>query len=491
MRHQNDNELRWSSVTPGRGALQKMIFERVILTILFATMVACNGPSNDAAPNDKVSDKNSQSSVETPIAVVSFLPSATSSQHSVETPVNVSTLPLESASQANAFVESIGMNVHLSYGNSPYVSQYLAFRQLLVSSGVRHIRDGLIDTTWQPYYEHLADLASEGIKATLVTKLGESAALLQQYPQRIPSVIEAYEAPNEVDASGDPNWASDAHAFQQTLYSAVKSGALTSSIAVIGPSLTQVDSYPEVGNLSAEMDYGNMHNYFASVNPGTKGWGSSGFGSHYGSIQYNLGQEVQVAGAKPIITTETGYCTAPEATNALSPAVQATYEPRMFLEQWNAGVIRTFQYEFIDNGTGCDGTFGLIDESMNPKPAYFSLKNLIALLNDPGANFTPQSLHLSLTGETSNVNQTLLEKHDGTYELALWIELPSWKASIGKGVALVVPSQNVSVVLAQSPSTMSTSVFSDTGTIQTEPITSSSTVSLTLTDNVTILTFKF
>jgi hypothetical protein len=357
---------------------------------------------------------------------------------------------------------------------------------------VRHIRDGLTDINWQPYYDHLVDLASQGIKVTLITNIGQSTALLQQYPQRVPNAIEAYEAPNEKDASGGSNWASDILAFQKTLYSAVKSGALTSSFSVIGPSLTKGASYTKVGNLSAEMDYGNLHNYFGGFNPGTRGWGSSGFGSNYGSIQYNLGQEGQVAGTKPIITTETGYCTIPGVRGAVGNSIQATYEPRMFLEQWNAGVIRTFQYEFIDNGTGCDGSFGLIDSSMNPKPAYYSLKNLIALLKDPGQNFDPQPVRLLLTGTTSNVGRLLLEKHDGTYELALWVEMPSWSVSAGStGAPITVPSQNILVTLSQPPSTISTTAFSSEGSVQTEARAPSATIPLTLTDNVTVLTFKF
>jgi hypothetical protein len=436
------------------------------------TAASSSAPAADLQPN-----------VETANAVASSSGPATNSQ--------LPTLPLQIAKQANAFIDSIGMNVHLSYTNTIYVTQYSVFRNLLISSGVRHIRDGLIDTTWQPYYEHLTDLASQGIKATLITSIGESTALLQQYPQRVPSVIEAYEAPNEMDQSGDANWASDTRSFQQILYSAVTSGALTSSFPVIGPSLTEGNSYPELGNLSAEMDYGNMHDYFAGFNPGTDGWGGPGFGSSYGSILYNLGQEAEVAGAKPVIATETGYCTTPGVTGAVSMAVQATYEPRLFLEQWNAGVIRTFQYAFIDDGTGCEGTLGIIDGSMNPKPAYYSLKNLIALLNDPGANFTPQSVHFSLTGATSNVNQTLLEKQDGTYELALWVELPSWNVNIGTGVPVVVPPQKVSVTLWQPPSTMSITAFSSTGSVQTQSLTPSATIPLTLTDNVIVLTFKF
>jgi len=61
----------------------------------------------------------------------------------------VFSLPVQAqnAGSADKFVDSVGINVHLNYLDTPYANfpQVLQALQLL---GVRHVRDGLIDTTW-------------------------------------------------------------------------------------------------------------------------------------------------------------------------------------------------------------------------------------------------------------------------------------------------------------------------------------------------------
>src|SRR5215469_10736772 len=69
----------------------------------------------------------------------------------------------ENAYSADAFVDSVGLNIHLhdgdtSYGNFPEIEK--ALREL----GIRHVRDGLIDTQWTPYYDRMNILGRDGIK---------------------------------------------------------------------------------------------------------------------------------------------------------------------------------------------------------------------------------------------------------------------------------------------------------------------------------------
>ena len=57
----------------------------------------------------------------------------------------------EKAVVADAFVNSVGVNVHLHYTDTSY-AKFDAVEEAVRDLGVRHIRDGLIDTTWTPYY---------------------------------------------------------------------------------------------------------------------------------------------------------------------------------------------------------------------------------------------------------------------------------------------------------------------------------------------------
>ncbi len=51
------------------------------------------------------------------------------------------------------------------------------------------------------------------------------------------------------------------------------------------------------------------------------------------------------------------------------------------------GVKRTYLYELLDEVSSPG--YGLIDENMNPKPAFLAVQNLIANLWDKGPSFTP------------------------------------------------------------------------------------------------------
>jgi len=178
----------------------------------------------------------------------------------------------ETPLSANAVADSVGVNIHLHYDNTVY-GNFSLIQSLLTNLGVRHTRDGLIDTTWQPYYQRHVALGRLGIKCLFITSPNQSNELLASWPGRVPGAFEAYEAPNEYDLSGDPHWAATLKAFVARLYGAVKGDSTTSKFPVVGPSLTQAASYEQVAGLEQYFDLANMHNYFGGHNPGTPGWG--------------------------------------------------------------------------------------------------------------------------------------------------------------------------------------------------------------------------
>ena len=53
----------------------------------------------------------------------------------------------EAPVRADSVVDSIGVNIHLHNGNTVY-GNFPLIESLLKNLGVRHTRDGLIDTTW-------------------------------------------------------------------------------------------------------------------------------------------------------------------------------------------------------------------------------------------------------------------------------------------------------------------------------------------------------
>jgi hypothetical protein len=387
--------------------------------------------------------------------------------------------PTEQALSADAFVDSAGVNVHLHNGSSPYAN-FAAVEKALKALGVRHIRDGLIDTAWTPYYDRLNELGRSGIKALLISSPTESGALLAAYPGRVTDSFEAYEGPNEYDLSGDPNWATTLNTFLAKLHSAVKADAKASKFPIVGPALTQGSSYPRVASSAGAFDDANLHNYFGGHNPGTGGWGGGG----YGSIAWNLANANGAWPGKPVITTETGYMTNLSKQDAVPEDVAGKYFPRVFLEQWMHGIKRTYIYELVDEVGKDSDEFGMLRSDFSAKPGFNAVKNMLGLLSDPGPAFQAGGLNFKLSGNLTNVQHLLLEKRDGTFYLAVWVEQPGYDVNTKK--ELGVAAQQVTVQTGQQ---MRTNVhrIDASGNMQTSTLGVGQTQTIEVSDLVTIL----
>jgi hypothetical protein len=395
----------------------------------------------------------------------------------------VSCLPLraQKASSADAFVDSVGINVHLHYLDTAYAN-FPEVLQALQQLGVRHVRDGLIDTTWQEYYDRHNQLGRSGIKGLFITSPAQSSPLLLSYPGRMSDSFEAYEGPNEYDQNSDPNWAANLTSFVERLDQTVKGNPVTSRFPVIGPSLTRQDSYLKLRGICL-FDFENLHSYFGGHNPGTPGWGANG----YGSISWNLSNVSTACAGKPVITTETGYQTDLSLNQGVPEDVAARYVPRVFLEQWLREIQRTYLYELIDlplKGSPGDSGFGLLRSDLSFKPAYFALKNLLHLLADPGHPYTGKDFPFVLTGDLSNVDYTLFEKRNGTFYLAIWVEEPSYDPDRKK--TMPVLARHI-VLQTEREANIVSHRLDKTGAMRTAPLGLSKTHAVEVSDFVTVL----
>lgn len=351
---------------------------------------------------------------------------------------DVVTAANEPAKRAAAFVDSIGFNTHLHYYDTAY-GDFSLIRQRLQEAGIQHIRDGGSDPTW---VQRINQLGNEGIKTTVVIDpnigVGPDASydikppgyqIVNFVKNIIPDGVEAVEILNEFDVwyqSGysrngqsitSDNWVAYLRDFTRDTYNLINSDPSTQDIAVIGPSFVYPDSSQAVGDLSQWVDYGNMHPYNYPSYPGN------------GNLNQEMSNRSQPFKSLPMIATEAGYHTA-NVTNdrSVSEAVQGKYIPRVFLNNFNQGIYRTFSYELIDqkpNPDDGEANFGILRYDGTPKPAFTAVKNLIQLLDDTETNFTPDSLNYRLSGNTNYVQQTLLQKQNGDFYLVLWLEVPS------------------------------------------------------------------
>jgi hypothetical protein len=348
-------------------------------------------------------------------------------------------------SDADAFVESIGVNTHTYYSDTVYGERFDQVKQRLAELGVRHIRENLV-TERPDQYQGLRDLAGIGIRSTLI--LGdpdEGIAKLEELVSTVKTelggAVDAVEGPNEFDQRGGSDWLPRLRDYQQRLFSAIKDDPTLAPLPVIGPSIVLRSHEEELGDISGTLDYGNMHSYPNGEMP------ESNLTSQLDGAAHN-------SGTKPVMATETGYHTALGWTGEHQPtseAAMATYMPRLFLEYFRRGVARTFSYELLDeaaNSNDREDNFGLLHNDLTPKPAFDALRNTISLLEDPGPAFAPEALEYTLGGDRGDLRQLLLQKRDGSYYLVLWRAVDVWNAASRTPVA--APEGTVKVELQRS-----------------------------------------
>jgi hypothetical protein len=390
----------------------------------------------------------------------------------------------EMARRAADFVDSVGVNVHLGYYWTLY-GDNTAVQNLLAGLGIRHIRDGM-SPGWTNLCSAFSQLASHGIRSDFIVGSWMSPTDITTWDSCTGRTADAYEGLNEWDISHpatDTNWPQTDASVQQQLYSTVKA---TRRITVVAPSLTSQSAYAALGSVAATSDVGNAHVYFAARNPGTIGWGGGNAFGVYGSLRYDLAVARQTTGTKPMYATETGYGDTSD-TVYVPPATKARYTLRTLLETWNARVVRTYLYELVDEGGGYFGSYGLTDGSGNVKPAYVAVKNLLAHLSDPGRPVVLGSLAYTLAAP-AQVHHALFEKRDGSFVLALWLEVSEWDPNAN--VPIAVAPQSTAVTFGRVPSMLRATSFDDGGNVTTQALAPSGVLTLSVGGSPTLLDIR-
>ncbi|MUL35703.1 hypothetical protein [Gloeocapsopsis dulcis] len=393
-----------------------------------------------------------------------------------------SLLPVQAApvtaKSADSFVNSMCVNTHLGYTDTPYVRQYNTVKQKLVEMGIRHIRDG---GSREDVIAKMKDLAAVGIKTTYIMNPQAGVAPNSSYWATAPNynindfvknkvgtnVIDAVEILNEIDLfhnlhggyywrpydthkiNDNPKsslyWAKYATSMTKATWKALKSDPATANVKVIGPSLGRTYDYknkPPLGDLSAYVNWGNFHpypyggnsfSYPFSYNTIDKYFWQGNFPSvNIDERPYAFDMTKHIFGLKPMAATETGYFTT-ETEYGISEEMHGKYMPRVFLEYFRKGIARTCSYEFVDEWdapSNREANFGLLRNDLSPKPAYTALRNMIGLLKDPGTNFTLGTLDYTLDvtppqayTREKYVKSLLLQKRDGDFYLVLWHDI--------------------------------------------------------------------
>ena len=325
------------------------------------------------------------------------------------------------------------------------------------------------------------DLGANGIKLTAGCwpqngNYTDASQCIAQANAIGPSVIDAFDGWNEVDGGkAGPDWPTAWVKWETTLWQTYKANGTWASRPLYANSLAHAGSTDLLGNRSSILDYGNMHSYPAAQMPSvvSNSW---------------IPNWTQVAGSKPLVVTETGYHTCPTCTNGngVSLLAQSKYLGRLVFEYFNRDVRRTNIYELIDQGvstTDREKNWGLIKNDGSIKPAFTTLKNIIALLEDPGSTFTPGRLSYSLSGALPTTHQTLLQKRDGKFYLVLWQEVSVWNVSSKSDIRN--PDDPVTLTLGTPASAIR--VYRPSAGLSPVQSASGSSISLAVPDDVTVV----
>lgn len=324
------------------------------------------------------------------------------------------------AAPADSFVDSVGVNVHSFYGENNPANAYgnPAWFGCLDYLGVRYVRDNCAlgpNSSGVTHRAALAEYQARGIRWLYVLAPGQVDELVaSDYPE--PFAVETH---NEWDNADPVNFAAVLRAAQPDLYAKAK--ARWPEVTVLGPAVANTTQGPVVGDLRPNLDAVNIHIYRGPARtPEIDGF------YPYAAADRETG--ATGPGLSRWIT-ESGRANGTDAASWVPLLAAAKVLPRMAMLAFSLGIKRWFSYELLDQydpivhtASPQEDRFGLFFYDCTPKPAATSMRNLIALLSDPGPDFTPENLNSDVTfsGVITELHTQLFQKRDGSWWLAFW-----------------------------------------------------------------------
>jgi membrane-associated protease RseP (regulator of RpoE activity) len=355
--------------------------------------------------------------------------------------------------RVSAFIDAVGINVHMGYFDTPYgdVSSVVTKLDYL---GLHHVRDG---ASWSGWVAPLAELGKAGIKLDLmVGGQGESLDAQLANLTKLAPYVATVEGANEVNywpvTYNGLTGVSAAVTQQAALNQRLEAIASLRDKPLIGFSVaaSAQSGFTPYGDNSAPNDYGNAHVYFAAGTPPAD----------------HLAKFIDMANTMTpgdrMFLTETGLPTngSGPGNQGVSETVQAKYTLNLLMDAYQQGVVRTFLYELQDEfadpqNQDQEQHYGLFRHDGSAKPAAVALHNLTSILGDTASNaatFTTGTLNYSVSGLPSAGHHMLMQEANGNFDILVWNEPVIWDDANSRD--LTVAAQNVTVNLGANFSTV-------------------------------------
>ena len=351
--------------------------------------------------------------------------------------------PPVQARSAAEFLDSMGICVEI-YDNATHGSVVVP---RLKELGIRHLRVGLKKPgdnhrgNGEIQLNRIKELGEAGYKITGLWSCWYSMEdFLKITEFLLPDSIFQAEGPNE-PWHGHQNfkwegekWPKGAVLYMEDMHTAIRSRETTRSIPVLSFSGTTA-AYKSIEQW---LDYGNEHIYTDNGESLTEKGQLEKLIVRCRATQYPI---------KPLQFTEAGYSSDPKGFRGTSPGVQSRGVPRIFLETFRQGIVRTFIYGFLMKD---DAGFSLLNPDGSPKPAFKVLQAMGTILKDePKDGFKPGSLAFTVDAKVPSVHHLLLQRNDGTFLLCLWNDVDGWDEK--KKQDIVNAEQAVNLAFAQAP----------------------------------------
>lgn len=173
--------------------------------------------------------------------------------------------------RASAFFNSIGVNTHIGFYDTNYADFQGMLKPRLLELGVKHIRDGNIwgGNSGDTPLTRCKELEQYGINLLLICFGGDP--VVDDPVERAGAfgqMLWGIEPVNEPDLNKKPGeWEQHARNEQQRVFTAARS-IPGKQVPVLGIALAEnVDNPSRLGNLSSQLDFGNLHLYASGLHP--------------------------------------------------------------------------------------------------------------------------------------------------------------------------------------------------------------------------------
>jgi hypothetical protein len=373
--------------------------------------------------------------------------------------VRPASIPTPVPQATSAFVQSLGVNSHLSYPGTPYYDQAQHVISALQYLGIKAVRDQ------SPAYssDQIAAAADNTVAAAGVrfdalvpgsgpVNLAGSLANMTAFARANPGALAAIEGPNEINDApitygGTTDIYSAGVQVTQDLWTAVQSSSALKGVPVYALTLSNgipgvVAGATQLGDLAPFVTYGNAHVYACC---GNNVWQND--------MPYWLPVFEQATAGKPTVVTETGYATIPSNVDEISAA---KYNLNTLFEDALHGIAKTYLYELVDLNSSMmdaksDDHLGEFHDDWTPKSGATAIHNLTTILQSVESGLPSGQLHYSVSGLPA-AGHTFLLGSGGAFEIALWIDATVYDSK--KAQEITAPAYPATVNLGRNYATV-------------------------------------